>query len=78
MEINDTLTLEDLSSPEGVELIADDPAEVTLVTLSPPRVEESSRRPTSPNPSRKLVGEGEEGGEDAAGGDEGDSSSDEE
>ncbi|MDQ5894392.1 MAG: ribosomal protein [Actinomycetota bacterium] len=77
MEINDTLTLEDLSSPEGVELIADDPAEVTLVTLSPPRVEVEPET-DEPESEPEVVGEGEEGGEAAAGGDEGDSSSDEE
>lgn len=77
MEINDTLTLEDLTAPEGVELIADDPAEVTIVTLSPPRVEEEPE--TDPEAEPEMVGEGEEGGEEAADeGDSGEASSDEE
>ncbi|HMU26025.1 MAG TPA: 50S ribosomal protein L25 [Solirubrobacterales bacterium] len=69
MEINDTLTLEQLVAPEGVTLIADDPAEVTLVTLSPPRVEEEPEVDLEAEP--EVVGEGEEGGEEAAEGEEG-------
>ncbi len=76
MEILDVLTLEDLSAPEGVTLIADDPAEVTIVTLSPPRVEEEPETDLEAEP--EVVGEGEEGGEEAAESDEGESSSDEE
>jgi large subunit ribosomal protein L25 len=40
MEINDTLQLSVLVMPEGVTLIAEEPDEVTIATLSPPRVEE--------------------------------------
>ena len=40
MEINDTLQLSVLTIPGGVKLVADDPEEVTIATLSPPRVEE--------------------------------------
>jgi large subunit ribosomal protein L25 len=78
MEINDVLTLEDLAAPEGVTLIADDPAEVTIVTLSPPRVEEEPAEDLEAEP--EVVGEGEEGGEEAAEaeGDGGEDSSDEE
>lgn len=78
MEINDTLTLEDLAAPEGVELISDDPAEVTLVTLSPPRVEEEPE--VDPEAEPEVVGEGEEGeeGEAAEDGGSGEDSSDEE
>jgi len=80
MEINDTLTLEQLSAPDGVELIADDPAEVTLVTLSPPRVEEEPETDVEADP--ELVGEdGEEpaGSDESADADSGDGdSSDEE
>jgi large subunit ribosomal protein L25 len=78
MEINDVLTLEDLVAPEGVTLIADDPAEVTIVTLSPPRVEEEPAEDLEAEP--EVVGEGEEGGEEAAEaeGDGGEDSSDEE
>jgi large subunit ribosomal protein L25 len=59
MEINDTRTLEDLSAPEGVELIADDPAEITIVTLSPPRVEEEPETEVEEEPG--VVGEEAEG-----------------
>jgi large subunit ribosomal protein L25 len=40
MEINDTLQASALVMPDGVTLIADDPEEMTIATLSPPRVEE--------------------------------------
>jgi large subunit ribosomal protein L25 len=55
MEINDTLQLTAVPVPEGVQLVADDPDEVTIATLSPPRVEEE------PEPAveeeAELVGE---------------------
>jgi large subunit ribosomal protein L25 len=40
MSIGDTLQLSALIAPEGVEFAVDDPSEVTIATLSPPRVEE--------------------------------------
>jgi len=40
MEINDTLQLSTVSAPAGVKFTADEPEEVTIATLSPPRVEE--------------------------------------
>ena len=40
MEINDTLQLVAIAIPDGVKLVADEPEEVTIATLSPPRVEE--------------------------------------
>jgi large subunit ribosomal protein L25 len=76
MEINDTLQLSALVIPEGVTLVADDPDEVTIATLSPPRVEEE------PEPSveeeAELVGEEgeapvEEAGEGESEGESGDS-----
>jgi large subunit ribosomal protein L25 len=77
MEINDTLQLSALSVPEGVTLVAEEPDEVTIATLSPPRVEEE------PEPAveeeAELVGEegeapaAEEGGEGEGDGDSGDS-----
>jgi large subunit ribosomal protein L25 len=67
MEVNDTLQASTLVMPEGVTLVADEPDEITIATLSPPRVEEV------PEPSveeeAELVGEegeapaAEEGGE---------------
>ncbi len=76
MQINDTVTLSAIAAPEGVKFVAEDLDEITIATLSPPRVEEE------PEPAveeeAELVGEegeapaAEEGGEDA-GGDSGDS-----
>jgi len=71
MEINDTLQLSALAVPEGVTLVADDPDEVTIATLSPPRVEEE------PEPAveeeAELVGEDGEPAAAEDGGDSGDS-----
>jgi large subunit ribosomal protein L25 len=71
MEINDTLQLSALVVPEGVTLVADDPEEVTIATLSPPRVEEE------PEPAveeeAELVGEDGEAAAAEDGGDGGDS-----
>jgi large subunit ribosomal protein L25 len=77
MSIGDTLQLSALIAPEGVEFAVDDPDEVTIATLSPPRVEEE------PEPELEEEAElvGEEGevpeGEEAAEGEaqaEGDAS----
>jgi len=75
MQINDTMTLSSIAAPEGVKFVAEDLDEVTIATLSPPRVEEE------PEPAveeeAELVGEegeapaAEEG--EAEGGDSGDS-----
>jgi large subunit ribosomal protein L25 len=75
MQINDTVVLSAIAAPEGVKFVADEPDEITIATLSPPRVEEE------PEPAveeeAELVGEegeapaAEEGGE-AEGGDSGD------
>jgi large subunit ribosomal protein L25 len=70
MEINDTLQLSALVVPEGVTLVADDPEEVTIATLSPPRVEEEPE-PTVEEETELVGEEGEAAAED--GGDEGDS-----
>ena len=40
MSIGDTLQLSGVAPPEGVKFAVDDPGEVTIATLSPPRVEE--------------------------------------
>jgi large subunit ribosomal protein L25 len=71
MEINDTLQLSTIAAPEGVTFVAEDLDEITIATLSPPRVEEE------PEPEleeeAELVGEegeapaAEEGGEEAEG-----------
>jgi large subunit ribosomal protein L25 len=83
MVIGDTLQLSALAAPEGVAFTAEDLDEITIATLSPPRVEEE------PEPEleeeAELVGEeGEEGegaegeGEEPAEGDSGEDSSSEE
>jgi large subunit ribosomal protein L25 len=76
MEINDTLQLSTVTPPDGVTLVADDPEEITIVTLSPPRVEELPEPEVEEE--TEVVGEGEEGeegeaAEDADSGDSGDS-----
>jgi large subunit ribosomal protein L25 len=73
MEINDTLQLSAIAAPDGVSFTADDPDEITIVTLSPPRVEEEPEPEVEEE--TELVGEGEgaEGEGEAAEGDSGDS-----
>ena len=71
MEINETLQLSAVTPPSGVKFVADDPEEITIVTLSPPRVEEVEPEVEE---EAELVGEGEGDSEAAAdGGDSGDS-----
>jgi large subunit ribosomal protein L25 len=70
MEINDTLSLTAVTAPDGVTFLADDPEEITIVTVSPPRVEEAAPEVEE---ETELVGEGE-----AAEGDGGDDSGDSE
>src|SRR5262245_54130259 len=65
MEVNDTLQASALVVPEGVKLVADEPDEITIATLSPPRVEAVE---PSVEEEAELVGEegeaaAEEGGE---------------
>ncbi|HEX6457121.1 MAG TPA: 50S ribosomal protein L25 [Solirubrobacterales bacterium] len=69
MEINDTLSLAAVTAPEGVTFVAEEPEEITIVTVSPPRVEEAAPEVEE---EAELVGEGEEAaeGEAAEGGDE--------
>jgi large subunit ribosomal protein L25 len=67
MEINDTLQLSSVPVPDGVKLVAEDLEEVTIATLSPPRVEEEPEPEVEEE--TELVGEegevpeGEEGEE---------------
>lgn len=62
MQINDTVTLSSIAAPEGVKFVADDLDEITIATLSPPRVEEE------PEPAVEEEAElvGEEGEAQAA------------
>jgi large subunit ribosomal protein L25 len=73
MEINDTLQLSALVIPDGVTLVADEPEEVTIATLSPPRVEEIVEPEVEEE--AELVGEeGEAPTEEAGEGEGGDES----
>ena len=65
LEINDTLSLATVTAPDGVTFVADELEEITIVTVSPPRVEEAAPE-IEEDP--ELVGEGED-----AEGDDGDS-----
>jgi large subunit ribosomal protein L25 len=71
MEISDNLQLSAVSAPEGVTFTAEDLEEVTIVTLSPPRVEEE------PEPAveeeTELVGDAAEGEAGDSEGESGDS-----
>ncbi len=65
MEINDTLQLSSVAVPEGVTFVAEDPEEVTIVTLSPPRVETVAEPEVEEE--TEVVGEGEAEGEGGEG-----------
>jgi large subunit ribosomal protein L25 len=67
MEISDTINLSSVAMPSGVKLMADEPEEITIATLSPPRVEEEPEPEVEEE--AELVGEGEEApeGEEAEG-----------
>ena len=69
MEINDTFTLAAIEAPEGVTFVAEDPEEVTIVNISPPRVEEEPEPEVEEE--TEVIGEGEGDGESE--GDSGDS-----
>jgi large subunit ribosomal protein L25 len=70
MEINDTLQLSTVVPPDGVTFVADDLEEITIVNLSPPRVEEVVEPEVEEE--TEVVGEGAGEG-DAGEGDSGDS-----
>jgi large subunit ribosomal protein L25 len=67
MEINDTLQLSSIEAPKGVTFIVEEDEEVTIATLSPPRVEEAA---SVIETETELVGES---GGDSGDGDSGDS-----
>jgi large subunit ribosomal protein L25 len=64
MDIGDTLNLELVKLPDGVELVADNPEEITIATLNPPKIVEED---TEVEEETEVIGEGEEPaeGEDA-------------
>jgi large subunit ribosomal protein L25 len=69
MEINDTLQLSAITAPDGVTFVVEDPEELTIATLSPPRVETAA-----PEVEEETELVGEAGGDDSGDGDSGDSS----
>jgi len=73
MEINDTMQLSAVTPPSGVTFLADDPEEVTIATLAPPRVEEAAPEVEE---ETELVGEAEGGEAGGGDGDSGDSEGD--
>jgi large subunit ribosomal protein L25 len=70
LEINDTLSLAAVTVPDGVTFVAEELEEITIVTVSPPRVEEAAPE-VEEDP--ELVGEGEGEAAEGDGGDSGDS-----
>jgi len=77
MQINDTVTLASIDAPEGVKFVAEELEEITIATLSPPRVEEEPE-PEVEEETELVGAEGEapaaeEGGAEGEGGDSGDS-----
>lgn len=69
MEINDTLSLAVVTPPDGVTFVAEELEEITIVTVSPPRVEE-----VAPEVEEEAELVGEEGEGEAAEGEGGDES----
>jgi large subunit ribosomal protein L25 len=67
MEINDTLQLSAVTPPSGVTFVVDDPDEVTIANLSPPRVEEAAPEVEE---ETELIGESD-GGDSEGDGDSG-------
>ena len=69
MEINDTLQLSAVTAPSGVTFVAEEPEEITIVTLSPPRVEEV--QPELEEETEVVGEEGEAAAEEGEGDDSG-------
>lgn len=61
MVIGDTVQLSAITPPEGVKLLADNPEEITVATLNPPRLEEEPEPEVEEEAG--LVGEEEESAE---------------
>ena len=65
LEINESIALDRIELPEGVALVVADPAEVTVATISPPRVEEE---PTAGEVEEEVGIVGEDEGQAGAAG----------
>ncbi len=82
MVIGDTITLDEVTLPDNVTLVVDNPEEWTVATLNPPRIVEEDEPEVEEE--TELIGEsdaaaegGEEAGEDAGGSGESDDGGDE-
>jgi len=64
MDINDTITLSAVTAPQGVEFVADDVEEITVATLTPPRLEAELE---AIEEEAALIGEEAEEGEEVEG-----------
>jgi large subunit ribosomal protein L25 len=81
MVINDTISLETVTAPAGAKFSVEDPSEITIATLSPPRVEEEPEPELEEEtelvgedgePIEAAEGEGDEdSGDEGGDGDEG-------
>jgi len=86
MDIGDTISLATVAPPSGAKFMVDDPEEITIATLSPPRVEEEPEveeetalvgedgepieGEEAPEGEEPAEGEAAEGGGDEGGGDD--------
>jgi large subunit ribosomal protein L25 len=75
MEINDTLQLSSIEAPAGVTFMVEEDEEITIATLSPPRVEEAAPEVEE---ETELIGEAEGDGGEGSGDGGGDSGGDSE
>ena len=78
MVIGDTITLDQVSLPDGVTLVVDSPEEWTIATLNPPRIVEEDEPDVEEE--TEVIGEGGddagESGDDGDGGDDSDGDGD--
>lgn len=74
MAIGDTLNLDLVKLPDGVKLVADNPEEITVATLNPPKIVEEEEPEVEEE--TELVGEGEEPAEGEADGESEDAADD--
>lgn len=68
MIVGDTVQLDSITPPQGVEFMADSPEEVTIATLNPPRLVEEE---PDLEEETEVIGEGEAAEGDEPAGDEG-------
>ncbi len=71
MEINDTLQLSSIEAPKGVTFVIEEDEEVTIATLSPPRVEEAAPAIETGDRAGRRVRRGDDSGDGDSGDSEG-------